>query len=425
MRTIIPAMKKPFFIFPFSLFIFLLSSGFSSCQKENTFPDGEPIPISLSANQKALVENGQGFAFDLLREVTANADQEENVFISPLSVSLALAMTYNGAGGSTQTAMHQAMQLPELPAEKINEAWQQLMKDLLSVDKKVLLTIANSIWYDQQFHVEPPFINANKKYYDAEVRALDFTNAGAVDIINQWVADNTNNLILKIIDNIPQDAVMYLVNAIYFKGQWTYEFDPADTAPQTFYLGQDDTKQVDMMRQSASFNHYSNDLFSVAELPYGRGNYSMVVVLPHSLTSVNAVAESINQTFWNDLPGLFTETELVVIFPKLKFAFEQKLKEALTSMGMGLAFAPGMADFSGINPMAELFINEVFHKAFVEVNEEGTEAAAVTAVEVSFTSIDPNTPVYFNVNRPFLFFIRETTTNTIIFAGRIMEPVTE
>jgi hypothetical protein len=167
MRIIIPTMKKPFFIFLISLISFLLSTGFSSCQKENTFPDDEPIPISLSANQKALLQNGHGFAFDLLREVTTQAGDEENVFISPLSVSLALAMTYNGAGGSTQTAMHQAMQLPELPAEKINEAWQQLMKDLLSVDKKVLLTIANSIWYDQQFHVEPPFINTNKKYYDA------------------------------------------------------------------------------------------------------------------------------------------------------------------------------------------------------------------------------------------------------------------
>ncbi len=419
-------MKTPFFILHFSFFIFLFSTGFSSCSKEETYLDSEPKPIRLSADQQAMVQNGQGFAFDLFREVVANAKEEENVFISPLSVSLALAMTYNGADGTTKTAMHDAMQLPDLPTDKINEAWQQLIKDLQSVDPKVLLTIANSIWYDHMFQVEPPFISTNRTYYNAEVRALDFTDAGAVDIINQWVAENTNKLIEKIIDNIPQEAVMYLVNAIYFKGQWTYEFDPAATQQESFYLADGTTKMVDMMSQSADMNFYRHEQFRVAELPYGRGNYSMIVVLPNHDVSMASITQQLDNTFWNDLSEKhFSKRELVVSLPKFRFAFEQKLKDALTNMGMGIAFAPNMANFSGINPLAELFINEVFHKAFVEVNEEGTEAAAVTAVEVGITSVGPDTPEFFTVNRPFLFFIRETTTNAIIFAGRVMEPVEE
>ena len=421
-----PTMKNPFFILHFSLFIFLFSTGFSSCSKEETYLDTEPKPIRLSAEQKAMVQNGQGFAFDLFREAVANAEEKENVFISPLSVSLALAMTYNGAAGTTKTAMHEAMQLPDLPTDKINESWQQLINDLQSVDPKVLLTIANSIWYDHQFQVEPPFISTNQTYYDAEVRPLDFASADAVDIINRWVADNTNKLIEKIIDNIPQEAVMYLVNAIYFKGQWKYEFDPEATSPQPFYLADGSMKMVDMMNQSANMNHYRDEQFRVAELPYGRGNYSMIVVLPNTGVNIAQITQQLDNTFWNDLPEKhFSKTELVVAFPKFRFAFDQKLKDALTSMGMGVAFAPGIADFAGINPLAELFINEVFHKAFVEVNEEGTEAAAVTAVEVGVTSIGPDTPEFFTVNRPFLFFIRETTTNAVIFAGRVMEPVLE
>jgi len=419
------ALKTPF-TFLLSLLMILVMTGSGGCEKEETFKDNEPKPIALSSEQKALVESGQGFTFDLLRRVAAEAGDDENVFLSPLSVSLALAMTYNGAAGTTREAMQQAMHLPGLPTGKINEAYQKLMKDLLSVDPKVLLTIANSIWYDVGFQVQIPFVDVNKKYYHAQVNSLDFKDAGAPDIINKWVADNTNNLIQKIIDRIPDDAVMYLINAIYFKGEWKYAFDPDDTSPEPFWLAGGGSVEVDMMHQSEHFNYFSNSLFSAAELPYGRGNYSMVVVLPHSHTGLPAVLEQLDDAFWHELPQKhFTRTELIVGLPKLRFGFEQKLKSGLSDMGMGVAFVPGEADFSGINPDAELFINEVIHKAFVEVNEEGTEAAAVTAVEVGITSVGPPQPIPFRADRPYLFFIRETTTNAVIFAGRVMQPVIE
>ncbi len=401
----------------------LTLTGFSACEKDKSFLSSEPKSITLSNEQQMLIDSGRGFSFELFQEIATEAGEEENVFISPLSVSLALAMTYNGAKDSTQQAMREAMQLPDMQVTKINEAWQKLMRDLLSVDPKVVMNIANSIWYRDDFEVETSFINTNKKFYHAEVRALDFEQSDAADIINKWVSDNTNKLIDKIIENIPAETVMYLINAIYFKGQWKYEFDPNETAPAPFYLENGTNKQVPMMHQSELFGYFSNNLFSAAELPYGRGNYSMVVVLPHRQTSIHAVQEAFDDALWHELSENFAEQrELIVTLPKFTFAFEQKLKKVLSNMGMGIAFQPNMADFSGINPVAELFISEVIHKAFVEVNEEGTEAAAVTTVEVGVTSFDPNAPVLFRVDRPFLFFIKEKYTNAVIFAGRMMDP---
>ncbi|MFO7998780.1 MAG: serpin family protein [Bacteroidales bacterium] len=404
--------------------LFLLFGGFSACNKESVEPG--PKPIQLSAEQAELIQDNTHFAFDLLREVSSAAVDGDNVFLSPLSVSLALAMTLNGAEGETLDGMRQAMRLSGLSREEINEAYRKLMKDLLSVDPKVVLNIANSIWYRSDFQVQPPFIDVNKDYYDAEVVSLDFDAPGAVDQINQWVSDKTNELIESIIEEIPAEAVMYLINAIYFKGQWKYEFDKEETMPDSFSLSDGTVVEVPMMRQQASLGYHSHELFTAAELPYGRGNYSMVVLLPNEGKSVDQVIGAMDRQLWEDLTSeLDTAVELGVRFPRFKFAFEQKLKPVLSGMGMGLAFMPFQADFSGINPDAELFINEVFHKAFVEVNEEGTEAAAVTAVEVGVTSIGPGGAIPFWVNRPFVFVIKEKFTNAVIFAGKVMVPVEE
>ena len=401
----------------------IMSAGLPACSKEKVDP--EPKVIELTAEQFELIDDNTVFAFELLRQVAADADAGENVFISPLSVSLALAMTLNGAEGETLDAMRQAMQLTGLSREEINEAYKKLMADLLSVDPKVVMNIANSIWYRHDFQVQPPFVGVNKDYYDAEVKALDFDSPGAVDAINKWVAQKTNDLIESIIEEIPQDAVMYLVNAIYFKGDWRHAFEKDETAPDSFSLSDGSVVQVPMMHQQTGLAYYSNERFTAAELPYGRGNYSMVVLLPKEGFTVDQVVGSMDRQAWAALTGgLDTPVELDVKLPRFRFAFEQKLKPALSRMGMGLAFTPYEADFSGINPDAELFINEVFHKAFVDVNEEGTEAAAVTAVEVGVTSM-PGAPVPFHVNRPFLFLIKEKYTNAVIFAGRVMVPVVE
>lgn len=417
-------MKNPFVYsalpWVFSLFLFC---GMGSCQKDDSDLQQEPGEIRLTTEQRLLLDEGSGFAFALFREMSAEAGKRENVFMSPLSVSLALAMTYNGAGGTTRDAMKQTMQLPGLTDIKINEAYHRLIKDLVSVDKKVTLNIANSIWYRQGFQVQPPFIETNKKYYDAEVRELDFGRPDAVTIINGWVAQKTNNLIDKIIERISNQTVMILLNAIYFKGEWKYEFSKSETSPQPFFPDPAEQLTVPMMHQLGSFHYYHNELFAVAELPYGRGNYSMLVFLPHPGISVHEVINTFGKDTWEEVSeGLSGPQRLIIQLPKFRFSFELKLNDVLTTLGMGVAFSPSEADFSGINPNEQLFISEVRHKAFVDVNEEGTEAAAVTSVVIDRTSAGPGAPIAFYVNRPFVFMIREKFTNALIFAGRVMEP---
>ncbi len=400
--------------------------GFAACEKDVSISANEPKPIMLTTEQQLLTGNSSDFAFDLFREMISEAGTSKNVFMSPLSVSLALAMTYNGAAGSTHEAMKKAMQLPDMSEEEINESYRKLMKDLLSVDPKVVLTIANSIWYRKGFHVEIPFVEANKTYYDAEVRELDFSRPDAVTIINGWVAAKTNNLIDKMIERITNQTVMILLNAIYFKGEWRYEFDKEKTTSLPFYLDNGNQTSVPTMRQSGSFNYFGHELFSVAELPYGRGNYSMLVFLPHPEKKVHDIIGVLNSELWREVTeGLHIPYKLNIQLPKLKFGFEQELNDVLINMGMGIAFNSAQADFTRINSDGQLFISEVKHKAFVEVNEEGTEAAAVTSVVIERTSMGPNTPKDFFVDRPFVFAIKEKYTNVVIFTGKVMQPVLE
>ena len=413
-------MRTPHFIFILSLLTF----HFAGCQKEEV--ETQPKEIRLSADQQLMLEESRDFSFDLLRSIAAEAEEGENVFISPLSVSLALAMTYNGAEGTTRDAMRQAMRLPDLSDEQINIAWQKLVKDLLAVDKKIDIRIANSIWYLEGFFVRPPFIEVNRKYYNAEVRALDFGRPDAVTIINKWVYDNTNKLIDKIIERVSRQTVMILINAIYFKGQWTYEFDKSKTQPMPFFLADGNMIQAPTMQLTESFNYFEGFGYRLAELPYGRGNYSMVVVLPDPDVSIEDVLQSFGSGSLAPLSQAgAVKQRLDVQLPKFTIEFEQLLNDALINMGMGVAFNPAQANFSGINPDEQLFISEVRHKAFVDVHEEGTEAAAVTTVVIERTSTGPNMPKAFYVNRPFMFLIREKFTGAILFAGKVIDPTLE
>ncbi|MBA7584325.1 hypothetical protein ES708_26278 [subsurface metagenome] len=348
---------------------------------------------------------------------------EKNVMISPLSISLALAMTYNGADGDTKEAMEKTLELSGFTIDEINENYKILIDALSSVDPKVLMSIANSIWHEQNFGVEQDFINVNQNYFYAEVSPLDFNDPDAVTTINNWVADKTNDKITEIIDNIPAEAVMYLINAIYFKGIWKYEFDESDTKEKPFYLSDGTTKDVPMMIQEASFNYLSNDILQAVEMPYGAGNYSMIILLPQYNKTPDDIIDQLSNENWNMWLSEFYEAEKVQIhLPKFKFEYKNLLNDELINMDMGIAFDPDYADFSKINPDWQLYISRVIHKSFIEVNEEGTEAAAVTAVEISFTSIGEETFIPFYVNQPFIFAIKEKYTNAIIFMGKVMEP---
>lgn len=405
-------MKNIFII----LFVFPLL--FISCTKEN---EGNPkIPdINLTPRQAQVLSNGNIFGCELFQKINAS-DPGKNLFISPLSVSIALGMTLNGAKGSTRTDMENALKLQGLTITEINETYKNMIDYLLVVDPKVIFEIANSIWYRNTFSVEADFLKINQDYFYASVNPLDFENPGSVNTVNNWVSANTHDKIKTIIDEIKPEDVMFLINAIYFKGNWRSKFDPANTKQKTFYLEGGTTKETPMMIQKGTFNYFSNDLFQSVEMPYGNSRFNMYVLLPRQNKTTGDIILQLNSTNWDNWMNTYSPTDDIEIqFPKFKFEYEKSLNEALSAMGMGIVFTD-QADFTGINGNGGLLITEVKHKTFVEVNEEGTEAAAVTSVGVGTTSAPEIT--YFTVNKPFIFVIAEKQTKSIVFIGKVLEP---
>jgi serpin B len=399
--------------------LFVLLSG--SCQVHDEEGSGNLVLTEKSAQ---LVGISNQFGFDLYREIYAWEKEAQNLMVSPLSVSLALAMTYNGAETTTKEAMEKALRLKGLTREEINTSFQSLISGLTSLDPKVLLEIAQSIYYRQNFTVEKNFVEVNRKYYDAEISALDFASPSALGVINGWVNTKTHGKIKEILKEITPSQVMFLLNAIYFKGIWAKEFNKKATEQRTFYPGSGSPVTVPMMNRNDTLDYASNDLFSAIRMPYGSGKFNMFVFLPKG-NDVSALVSKLNPESWAAWMKLFKETKDVEIsIPRFKYAYEIKLNDVLTTMGMGIAFVPGGADFSGINRGGGLNIDYVKHKTFVEVNEEGTEAAAVTIVAIEKNSIGPS-KTYFTVDKPFLYVITEKSSGAILFMGTVKNPLLE
>jgi serpin B len=322
--------------------------------------------------------------------------------------------------------MAYVLEMAHLQPDQINLTYKELVDGLTGIDDKVTMNIANSIWYRQGFDVEQGFLAVNQQYYGAEVSALDFNSPDALNIINGWVAEHTNNKIPGILNQINPEDVMFLINAIYFYGTWTKEFNPESTHEADFMLHDGSGRTVEMMALKDTMGYLENDLFQLAELDYGRGNYSMVVLLPKYGLSAEELTAELSNSNWDNWISSISQTELTLSLPKFTFGYEKKLNDILTLMGMGIAFDPWGADFTGINANGGLYISLVKHKTYIEVTEEGTEASAVTVVGVALTTANPGpvTPVM-TVDRPFLFAIREKTTNAIVFIGKVAEPKTE
>ncbi|MDD4960709.1 MAG: serpin family protein, partial [Candidatus Marinimicrobia bacterium] len=343
--------------------------------------------------------------------------EDENVMISPFSISTALSMTYNGARGETQTAMAEVLGYSDMSTVDVNRAYRNLITYLGAADDKVTLNIANSIWYDEIFHIVPEFLSVNRDDYDAEVRALDFHDPASIDTINDWVCEKTNEKIETIIDEIPANTMMYLINALYFKAAWTWEFDPELTENMNFRNYDGSTVSIAMMSQKADLDYYRNDDCQVVDLPYGDGKYSLTIILPAYDTDINAFIAEMTQSEWDTLTTSFPEekTAVDVYLPRFTLEYKAKLKEVLIALGMEVAF-DGRADFSGIYAPGGIWINDVYHKTFMEVNEEGTEAAAATVVEVVYESAGP----VMMIDRPFFFVIREKESGTMFFMGKML-----
>ncbi len=412
------------------LLLVIVGFAFSLLQCSGTAVDpNDPVnnppadPGDLTSADKSLADAGNKFGLKLFREIVAN-EPDTNIFISPLSVSLAIGMTYNGAKGETKTAIQNTLELHGLTIEEVNSSYKNLIDILSNLDPKVLFEIANSIWYRDGIMVKDEFLNLNTTYFNSEVEDLDFSDDSSCDSINSWVDEKTHGKINEIISPPINDmAIMFLINAIYFKGDWTYQFDPEFTRESSFYLMDGSSNKCNMMTLQDTFSYYENEFFQAVDLPYGDGDYSMTIFLPKTEKgeNVNTLSAKFTKENYETWLGNFSENEVLIYMPKFEIEYEIKLNDALKALGMEIAFEPGRADFTNIADM-ELYINAVRHKTYVKVDEEGTEAAAVTIVEIFTTSIDPPGFQIININHPFLFVIREQSSNSILFMGKIINP---
>lgn len=372
---------------------------------------------------KSIVAANTNFAIRLLKELQSE-QSGRNVFTSPLSVSIALAMTYNGANSSTREAMGRVLGLDGMSDDAVNAGYQQLIESLLSVDNDVNLNIGDSVWIRSTFApaVNAEFTDTLSRYFRSSVYSRAF-DASTIDEVNSWVSGETNGKISKVLDSIDSANVMFLINAIYFKGGWVDEFDATLTQQADFTTADGSTVKVDMMRRDGGYSYFGDDVVQVARLPYGRDKIAMYVFLPAEGRSLESFVSGLTSDGLDTYISKLSNTELELQLPKLKLEYGKvDLKDVLTALGMGVAFDSESADFGRIADVRpeRLYIAFVDHKAVIEVNEKGTEAAAVTDVGISLTSIPVRTP--FIVNRPYVFVIRDDRSGTILFSGLITDP---
>ncbi len=375
-----------------------------------------------------LVQANTRFAFKLFKQLIEQ-QPGKNVFISPTSIAMALAMTYNGADGETKDAMAKALEVQGIDIEDFNKAYADLKTILQNPDPGIQVVIANSLWARKGMSFYDDFLNINKKFYGAEVQELDFDSPDAPKIINNWVKKQTKDKIDEIVgDTISPDTIMFLVNALYFKGNWKNEFDPNLTREETFFLANGTQKSHPIMFQTGEeYPYYKGESFQAVSLPYGNGRVSMIVFLPDEGVDLMEFCSSITVEKWEEWINSLSDTQGEVGLPKFKLEYEVELNEALKALGMEIAFDPERANFGKMHPIApglNVYISSVKHKTFVETNEQGTEASGVTSVEVNLTSL-PMDNFSMIVNRPFFFVIRDNETGSLLFMGSIVDPVYE
>jgi serine protease inhibitor len=399
-------------------FLFLLL-GAAACG-EATVP--EPGP-NLAAVDPRLVNAYTGFGLALFKEVVRQ-EGSTNVFLSPASVAFALSMTYHGAADETRAAMARTLEIAGMTPDEIARANQAWRASLANPDPQVQLAIANSVWAREGIPFKQEFLQLNRDFYHAEIAALDFSRPDASRTINEWVSGSTEGKIKEIVPaQIDPQTVMYLINAIYFKGTWTDRFDRASTREGDWHLPSGSVKRHPMMSRTGNYGVLRGEGFQAVSLPYGNGRMSMYIFLPDEGSSPARLYSQLTTARWEQWMQEFREARILLMLPRFTLEYETSLVEALDALGMGIAFDEQRANFESMLPREFLerqnaYINDVKHKTFVEVNEEGTEAAAATSVEVSVTSMPPS----FIVDRPFLAAIRDNATGTLLFMGQITEP---
>jgi serpin B len=374
--------------------------------------------IILTKGEQAVLQGNNVFAFELLKEVVRNEKEEENIFLSPLSATLALAMLNNGAAGETQTQIQTALGYGEQSRDDVNGYFRKMVQAMQELDASVSFETANSLWIAETLPVFPAFTEVNRTFFDAEARNVDFAVPATRGVINGWIAEKTHDLIPEFIKILNPDIRMLLVNALYFKGNWTLSFDVKNTKDAPFHNADGEVKNVKMMdfAETVMLHYREEESFELVELPYGNEAFGMVLLLPREGEPLADIVENLDAEAWEKLSGMHLRS-VELRLPRFKIEYERELNDDLKALGMKAMF--DAADFSLISE-ENLFVSKVLQKTFIEVNEEGTEAAAVTGIEMieSASPVAPAIPVL-EFNRPFIYFIREKSTGSVFFAGII------
>jgi serpin B len=383
---------------------------------------GRPMP---QAQLTPIVEAGNHFAFDLYERLRS---ADANLFFSPASISMALAMTYAGAAENTEAEMAKTLHL-HMPKAQVNDEMKALLAAWKAAEKKqgFRLDVANRLWGQESYKFLADFLRVTRDDYGAELARVDFNQPDAArDAINKWVEDNTQEKIKNLIPSAGtiRGARLVLTNAVYFKGEWHEPFDKNRTKDQDFHVSTAQKIQTPLMMQKHRFRYAAVDGLQLLELPYGTGGLSMVVLLPKKMDGLAELEQKLTaanlQTWLADAGS----QEVIVFLPKFRTTAQFQLADTLKAMGMPSAFDANTADFSGMTGEKNLFISAVLHKAFVDVNEEGTEAAAATGVVMMpmAARVNPEPPPIFRADHPFVFLIRDNRTGAILFLGRIIDP---
>lgn len=398
--------------------LIIISMLFNSCGEKSINPIVDP-PRQLTAMEKQLVNSSDNFSFKLFEKIY-NTKPDANLFVSPLSISMALGMAMNGADGTTYDAMKSTLAMDSFTREQANETYQSLITLLGDIDSKVTMQIANSIWYNKDYTFQTDFIETNKRYFDAVVNPMNFSDPATVTVINNWVKSATNEKINKIVEQISAETIMYLINAVYFKGTWKYQFEQNKTKDDIFTTQTGNRVTVKMMEQEVDLSTFSNEIFMAVDLPYGSSAYSMTLFLPNYGKNLTDVVSWLTRQTFDSVISQLSISKKNLFLPRFKMEYKINLNNVLKELGMEIAFDPGRANFKKLYVgMGNAYISDVDHKTYVDVNEEGTEAAAVTSVTIGVTSIGNNS---IRFDHPFLFLIREKNSGAIIFIGSLNDP---
>ena len=368
-----------------------------------------------------LINAHNQFSFKLFSQI-AKDRTSENLFVSPSSVAIALSLLYNGAEGQTQAQISQLLGFDNMTLEEVNLASQTLQQSLQDSAQTVQMNVANSLWVKQDVSFRHQFLKNNRQYFSAEITNLDFNNPRSVGIINRWVSNKTQEKIEEIIDSIDPKNILFLINAIYFKGEWKYKFDNNLTTLEDFFLPNGSIKKHKLMMRNGRFLYQETDIFQAVSLNYDGEDWRFDLYLPKDNKSLKDFLEELSQDNWHQWIRDFRSRKGLLRFPRFQSEYEMNLETSLQALGMRDAFSASQANFSKMTSYS-VVVDQIKQKTFIDVNEKGTEAAAVTSIDIRTTAaIPPDQTFQMIVNRPFFYAIRHKKTGTILFMGTIVNP---